>query len=242
MFDGAKLKVERANHHISDLETQFAAFVDSHPYAMAVSNDADTGQTILRLNLRKPIPTEWALIIGDAIHNLHSALDHMTWELIGHDGGTQDRYIKFPTGDDKASFDGTCNGIKTPSQSLKDILKATEAFPEGKGDSLHDLHHLDIADKHAILLPVVRAARVSKIVIYNGDGKPHSTFLDTTFIMGGSSPSMPITGIPSGGYVELDKEALVTPEIVLGKINADGGWQPVFGKFPPESVEYYRCD
>jgi len=228
MFEGARLKVERADHHIRDLQTQFAAFVDSNPYTLAVGNDAESGKTILRLNFRKPILPQWALMIGDAIHNLHTALDHMTWELIGRDGGTQDRHIKFPTGDSQASFEGLCNGMKTPSQSVKDMLKALEVFPEGKGNTLHALHHLDIADKHAILMPVVRAAKVSKFVIFNGDGTPNATWTNTTFVVGGDGASMNITGVPPGGYIELDNDTKVTPDIVLGKISPSGGYLPIF--------------
>ncbi len=222
MFQSAKLKLNRADHHILDLETQFTEFTNSDPYALAVSNDG--GETILRLNFRKTIPKQWALIIGDAVHNMRTALDHMTWDLVGRDGGTQDRHVKFPTGDSRTSFRATCNGIKTPSQSVKDLLKTTEAFPGGKGDTLYSLHQLDIADKHITLTPVVQSAKVSKYVIYNADGSPKSRWIDTTFIVHGDTGHMNISGVPPGGYVEFENNAKVTPTIVLDKANPKGAY------------------
>src|SRR5579872_3824589 len=150
LFKGAQLKIERADHHITDLVTQFTAFVDANPYTLAIGSNPETGQPAVLIKFRKDIPTTWALIIGDAIHCLRTALDHMTWALVGKDGGTQDRYLSFPTGDNRINFEATCKGIKTPSQSVKDAFAALEVFPEGKGNSLYALSQLDNAEKHSI--------------------------------------------------------------------------------------------
>jgi hypothetical protein len=97
MFESARLKLQRADYHISDLERQFAAFVAEKPHRF--QSNPNTGSLGIRVRFIKEIPTAFALVIGDAIHNLPASLDDAILELIGIDHGTQDRHLKFPTGD-----------------------------------------------------------------------------------------------------------------------------------------------
>lgn len=157
MFESARLKLQRADYHISDLERQFAAFVAEKPHRFIVQSDPNTGHLRIRVRFVKNVPAAFALVIGDAIHNLRASLDHAIWELVGFDHGTQDRHLKFPTGDTRISFEASCNGIKTPSQWVKDAIKSTEAFIEGRGIDLYNLSALDNADKHTIVTPILKA-------------------------------------------------------------------------------------
>ena len=226
MFESAKLKVERAKHHITDLEVQFGAFVEKNPYSVAVGHNPETGKATIRLVFKEKIPARFALIIGDAIHNLRTALDHIAWELIGHDGGTQDRYLKFPTGDNRVSFEASCQGIKTPSRAVRDLFQSQEVFPSGKGDILYTLHLLDIADKHTVLTPIIRAAKVSKLIIYHRTGQVQATLIDNIFA-GDTGTYADIWNVPEGGYVEIDEDTKATPAIFLANVQGVPA-QPVF--------------
>ena len=217
MFENAKLKSEWAKHHIRELETQFRAFIERNPYRVGAGHNANTGKTAIRLIFHEKLPTSVALIIGDAVHNMRTALDHMTWELIGLDGGTQDRYLKFPTGDNRVNFESSCQGIKTPTQAIRDLLKSLEAFPSGKGDVLYRLHLLDNSDKHTVLTPVIRAAKVSKLLIFNADRTLNTTLINNTFA-GDTGPLADIWQVPTGGYVEFDPEVKATPDIFFGPV------------------------
>lgn len=237
MFESARLKVERADHHISDLETQFSSFKDSNPYSLDVRDDPKSGQTFVHIVFNETIPVNWALIIGDAIHNLHSALDHMTWEAIVEiDGGKQHRNVKFPFGNEPGSVESSCNGIETPSQSVKDMFKAFEAFPGGKGDSLYALHNLDIADKHKILVPIIRAANVSEFTILSPDRMVKSRWIDTTFSIFSDTGNIVAANVPHGGYVETNDDTKVTPEIMLRDIDS------VWGDIPAITTLHHLRD
>ena len=39
---------------------------------------------------------EWSLILGDLLHNLRSALDHLAWQLVVDGGGTPSQDTNFP--------------------------------------------------------------------------------------------------------------------------------------------------
>jgi hypothetical protein len=50
-----------------------------------ISDDGLLASVILRVRQPPPID-EWAVIFGDAVHNLRSALDSLVWELAHFDG------------------------------------------------------------------------------------------------------------------------------------------------------------
>jgi hypothetical protein len=133
MFGSAKLKLERAKYYIAGLKQEIKSFVLTKPCTCVINNDSKTGKVFVDIINKNPLPSTIPLTIGDAVHNLHCVLDHVFWETVGMDGGKQDRFTKFPFGADKASYEGTINGIDTPSQWVKDLFISFEAFPYGRG-------------------------------------------------------------------------------------------------------------
>lgn len=217
MLESAKLKLERAETHITHLEREFKAFVARKPHRFGVKHDQQTGQAFIQIRFVEPPPASLALIIGDAVHNLRCALDHTLWELVGLDGGTQDKHLLFPIRDDRQKFEAAVNGLQTPSPWLKDWLRAQEAFENGRGRLLHLLHALDIADKHRAVAPVLRGTRHPPLQIFNADGSPSIRMEGNSFI-GYSGTSVPIMRIPMGGHVELDDNADCPPEIFIPEV------------------------
>ena len=77
-FRDARLKVERANKHIADLESAIEAL--EHTCTSTIEYRPDGGQS-----LKHEIPEfrdaleRLSLIVGDAIHNLHAAFD-FAWQ------------------------------------------------------------------------------------------------------------------------------------------------------------------
>ncbi len=84
-FHGAKLKLKRANKHIMELNAVLNAFLESHFDNVSFKEDA-YGWHHLQLG-GVSIPEDVPLIIGDAIHNLRSALDFMLCAALHATGG-----------------------------------------------------------------------------------------------------------------------------------------------------------
>jgi hypothetical protein len=206
MFASARLKIERANYHISDLERQFAAFVAEKPHRFSVQTHPNTGQLTIRVRFGKEVPTTYALIIGDAIHNLRASLDHAVWDIVGFDHGAQNRYLNFPTSNNGINFEASCNGIQTPSQWVKDAIKSTEAFIEGRGMDFYQLNALDNADKHSVITPVLRATSHPKLSIVRPDGVI-AVRMEGNVLVGGTDEFANIATVPSGFSIELDDDA-----------------------------------
>ena len=112
MFDSALLKVERAKGHIADLQSTFETFVQAHRNPLRINRDPETGAMSAEVHFGDPIPSSLALILGDAVHNLRTALDHATWELFGLYSGAQDKTTQFPVSKERQAYEATCNKME----------------------------------------------------------------------------------------------------------------------------------
>jgi hypothetical protein len=218
MFDSARMKVKRGHKHIDDLKCAFDRFIETHPHTFVFDTDTDTNTRIVEVRFGEAIPHEFPLILGDAIHNLRTALDHATWELLGIDGGTQDRATAFPSSSNHSDYETVCRGIKTPRDDTKKFFIALAAHEGGAGEKLYALHRLDIADKHTVILPVIGMARVEKLELVqpNGETLMHMTNCRFTMCPDGRARLM---DIPGGGYtIKIDQDSNATIEIFFGDV------------------------
>ncbi|MCH7916033.1 MAG: hypothetical protein IH856_23845 [Deltaproteobacteria bacterium] len=214
MFESARLKIKRADHHISDLEAEFAEFVATKPHRFVVHNDPHTEQIQIRVRFAKHLPETLSLIIGDAAHNLRSALDHLIWEAVGLDGGTQDKHLKFPSGDNRVNFESSCKGIVGASKWIIERLIELEIFPDGNGYMLYALNVLDNRDKHTTLNISLRATSHPDFAVFREDGTLLRKMSGNVFITTGKE-GVRVGNIPPGCYLELDDNAECAPDIFL---------------------------
>jgi len=118
-----------------------------------VKANAEDTRYLARLQNPPPIPRiEWALLIGDCVHNLRSALDYIAWELAGAD--PTDRVTMFPIflNPDAYRREAPRRIERLPSeaQTLIEELQPYHATDPPKS-GLWALHTLDAADKHQLL-------------------------------------------------------------------------------------------
>jgi len=159
-IDGIRLKIERAKKHIRDLDHRIEIFGESKPYTIGAKPHTvpEIKHTTLYVASVSTIPDDFALIIGDAIHNLRSSLDHLVWQLVEAGGGTPNERTAFPI----------CFGAKGPQQYASAIgsgeikamppdaekaLRAIQPYVTSD-DTLWHLHDLDRIDKHRLIIAV----------------------------------------------------------------------------------------
>ena len=97
------------------------------------------------------------LIIGDAIHNLHTALDLAVCEIVRDKfGAASTKYVKFPFDESRNQLIARLKQgqITKASSAIHDLIVGIEPF-KGGNDTLYALHELDILDKHMLLIPVI---------------------------------------------------------------------------------------
>ena len=76
-------KLERAKAHINALraEIEKAGAPDPELIPLRREYDAKEGTVVTRLDRVIQIRDNWPLLVGDAVHDLRCALDHMMWQL-----------------------------------------------------------------------------------------------------------------------------------------------------------------
>ena len=158
-----RVKAERAKRHLCDLEVARNSFLNSNPYRIECESNPQTGYNIYRVFDIQSTPVEIGLIVGDAIHNLRSALDHLAYQLVISNGKIPTKQTAFPVFDDATKYKaGLAGKVSGMAKSAIDEIDAAEPYQGGKGAGLWVLHYLDIADKHhALLIPLINVTGAS---------------------------------------------------------------------------------
>jgi len=170
LFSGARLKANRARQHVNELDKVLAAHIERGAGKMRVKKEAQFCYTLVFV--AEPMPDDIPLILGDAIHNLRAALDHVAWELIAAAGGVPGKNTYFPICETrekliKAVEKGEMKIAGPTICSL--IIDTIQPYKNGKS-ALWPLHDTDITDKHRLLVPVVGVAKSERLSIRTQQG------------------------------------------------------------------------
>ncbi|QGM45845.1 hypothetical protein [Methylocystis heyeri] len=151
---GAKLKIERAKQHVNDLNREMEAFMAQKPFRLIARQDPKSATRTISIKTYCPIPEQISLILGDAIHNMRSALDLLIFSMIGHLVTNPDG-LYFPIAKSYDRLKGTLESrqIKLAGENVVAEIEALEPYPGGC-EELWELQWLDVNDKHKIIIPV----------------------------------------------------------------------------------------
>jgi hypothetical protein len=128
-FASSRLKVERGKKHIDEINRLLHDFAKSDFYGLAIEHNANARLNFLCIEVdQSGFPhDEIALVIGDAVHNLRSALDHLWHHVVLRCGGTPTKWTRFPIGDAGDSLAGMLNNALETKQitvPIVDLLMA----------------------------------------------------------------------------------------------------------------------
>jgi hypothetical protein len=172
-LDGCREKVNRAREHGEALEREIAFWQEANPVPFEAKYEAESGYHVSRITALPEVPVlRWGILIGDVLHNLRSALDHLAWALSNWGGRTPSdpEGVKFPIVDSPERF---LSGVAARATSQMDpahVARIETMQPyHGQGgmgpDSwtgpwIHPLafvRNLNNDDKHRVVtaLPVV---------------------------------------------------------------------------------------
>jgi len=154
----ARLKIERADKHIDDLKAAVRSFFDSGPYLIGHKHDPHTRKLVYYIASVQPVPVAIALILGDILHCLRDALDHLAQQLYLIGTGNANSYrdktsflIAKSAKDFKAGLAGKVEGMR---KDAIDAISALEPYPGGKGADLFTFHRMNNIDKHRLIITV----------------------------------------------------------------------------------------
>ena len=130
----------------------------------------DGRQHIYRVKRAGPQDPTWSAIIGDCVHNLRAALDHLAWQLVLASGNRPDLTTQFPIRTSRCRWNPRTRCPEpTPlkvgggvSREIMEVIESIQPYHGGDtGRRLKMLNSLDVVDKHHTLVVVAQVARAA---------------------------------------------------------------------------------
>jgi hypothetical protein len=163
---GSWIRVKRADQGIRELNAAAKEYVDSRPFTVEFGSGRRRAPyiavypAIARFSQEPPLPV-WGAIIGEVVHNLRSAIDHLVWKLSDkHSGpapphplprGSPWSRIEFPIFPSARDFaKGAPGKLWAIDPALVRRIRAVQPFtgPKPRRSPLWLLHELSNIDKH----------------------------------------------------------------------------------------------
>jgi hypothetical protein len=174
-FAGPRLKIERAKHHINDLNRKVAITGESSLYQLTIHRNPQTGNDLLDIEIHQIRADNLSPIIGDVLHNLKAALDITVNEVVHRRLGIYDDFTRFPVRETRDALVAATNGgkIKEASKEVTNFIVDVIKPYKGGNDAIWELHNLNILDKHRLLLPVFDMNLINGVCVQDERGKKH---------------------------------------------------------------------
>jgi hypothetical protein len=161
-FFAVELKIGRARLHGQTLRDSIEEWLNKKP--LTATSEFIEGRTGYRLVVDEfsspPLLEHWALLVGDCVHNLRSALDNLVYGLarIKADPPRDPRSIQFPIFASREAFQKSGAARATLEQlpaRAAELVTAWQPFHRDSAahiaaDALNLLHHLSNQDKHRL--------------------------------------------------------------------------------------------
>src|SRR5260370_38139306 len=167
------MKLDRAKLRMQELESLLKAFHSTQPHKFSAKPDSRYGK-IRSMDAVASVPDQIALVAGDVLQNLRSALDHLAYQLYRKGGGAPGtgRHVSFPIYESKQAYDD--NKVRrTRGMTQAAIAKIESLTPyKGANDILWHINELNNIDKHRIILLTRSAVRSMDIMPMLAESAP----------------------------------------------------------------------
>ncbi len=157
----SRLKIERAKKHVNDLNLLTNNFLSTAPFELWSRFKKKPYQRQVFVKQKEPIPDEISLILGDAVHNLKSALDILAFGMAG-DKAPEPKRVLFPFSEKPDGLQGSIGNRQIALAGEKVVAAIKELQPYAGGDKyLYGIQTLDTRDKHHFIITTGQVAEVS---------------------------------------------------------------------------------
>ncbi|MBI4479466.1 MAG: hypothetical protein HY651_05545 [Acidobacteria bacterium] len=166
-----KLKLIRAEEHLSLLDRRIEEYFNGKPLEVVKEADAEFVRFVLRIR-EQPAPY-LGVIIGDCLHNMRSALDHLLWQFINFPLPKEIRANKlsFPIFLKEVRYREEMESNRLPrciSKEAMTLIDGLQPYHGGDQANMHALwflHELSNRDKHKMIHTTAGAAICDEVAL-----------------------------------------------------------------------------
>ncbi|WP_016744351.1 hypothetical protein [Rhizorhabdus wittichii] len=147
-------KINRAKKHITDLNGQITEYLADNPFELRIRQRSEPADRLIYVKAKPAIPNDFALIIGDAVHNLRTALDFICYSIASPKAPNRSK-IGFPFVGRAENLAGAINTrqMNVAPKHVIDEIHALQPYPDGN-KYLHAVKSMDERDKHHFIILV----------------------------------------------------------------------------------------
>jgi hypothetical protein len=175
---GILAKVSRAHDQVEMLYSEIDAFFRRKRYELVFETNPEQTEIYTVVKERERVPLMWSILIGEIIHNMRSALDHLVWQLVIRETGLPPATSKtgfpiFLNAKGYSSDRGEKLLLHGVGAAAKALIKAAQPFETGEDTAspLWHLHELSNWDKHRVIALVVASRRSAEVQAIVGEAQ-----------------------------------------------------------------------
>ncbi|MBS3650808.1 hypothetical protein KEU06_19535 [Pseudaminobacter sp. 19-2017] len=234
------LKVDRASKGVRDLNELFR---ERRPFGYFVETNTKTCKRATFAKKNKTVVNEAAIMCGEIIHNLRSALDHVYWEIVSPFASTERerKKVQFPFCEEAGRLQKTVEDRLADRVSPKFFKAIMDLKPHGEpggNELLYLIDKLDILDKHRLLIPTGDYTRISEQLL-RAQVPDFPQDLSIDCVIFGSNQRDIMWGVPRHVLARIDlggirpptlnqfEKELDVPVDIVFEIGGDGTPRPV---------------
>jgi hypothetical protein len=169
---GYRAKLARADEHLSALYQETDGWGDSDPFRIVRGSNADGSVHEFGLRFEtQPNVRRWSLLVGDALHNMRCALDHIVYAMAvqqtGQDPPPDESRLMFPICSDVDHWKRSKRRIACLNEPTRTAIERVQPYNRIKHGQwfapLWWLAQLNDVDKHRLPHLTVLAAHPDEI-------------------------------------------------------------------------------
>lgn len=153
-FFSPRVKHDRGTYIVKRIEVQLAEFQKSNGARIVIEDGTDASTQVVKL-IVPPVPLFVPIGVGEALHNLRGALDHLISAIVTNITNEKDYRVNFPFHEERAQLlKMEKHPLRVHAPDVWDIV-VNELRPYRDGDgvkALWALNKLNNTDKHRLLL------------------------------------------------------------------------------------------
>jgi len=154
-MQGYSFKLARADEHLDAFYRATDGWGDGDPLAIDRESNADGSEHVFRLRFKaQPDLWQWAVLLGDAMHNLRCALDYIVYALAvaqtGKDPPDGYQHLTFPICGEPGGFQKSRWRIASLDQITQAAIEKTQPYNRLKPGKwfmplvwLREIHNVD---------------------------------------------------------------------------------------------------
>jgi hypothetical protein len=178
-LSGIRLKLARAQQHLEALDQDVSRFLARDPYG--VESELNEEGEVFRARVREEPPDEWGIAIGECVHNIRTALDHLAWQLCIRHAGHGLARTEFPIFRDPSVYSRVSRGKPTRGSGLEKI-RGVEPDAQAIIERLQPYHAGENVERHPLWV-LQELSNINKHQVLHFTG---AVLADTTYSLTGS--------------------------------------------------------